>query len=62
MTTASVAKGSAYRITMEDVRGAWYAVEGWVRRVRANRAESSLEKWNMEHLAMLESRGGARYK
>jgi hypothetical protein len=62
MTFASVAKTSAYRDNLEDLKGIWYAMGDWVRQVRVNRENSRLEKWNTEHLAMLESRGGASYK
>jgi hypothetical protein len=62
MISATVARTSAYRGNLEALRSIWYAIGDWARQVRVNRENSRLEKWNTEHLAMLESRGGASYK
>jgi hypothetical protein len=57
MTTVSVAKITAYRGNLADLKGIKYAIEHWVRRVRASRQASRIEVWNMEHSAVLEARG-----
>jgi hypothetical protein len=62
MTSASMTRISAYRGSLEDLKGFWYAAQDWVRQARAKREDARLERWNTEHLAMLESRGGAAYK
>lgn len=66
MTTASVPKTTADRYNLgdlkEDLRGIWHAAGEWVKQRRARAEESRIERWNSERLAMIESRGGARYK
>ena len=66
MTTASVPKITAYRDSLGDLRehlrGIWYAAGDWAKQRKARLEESRIERWNSERLAMIESRGGARYK
>ncbi len=62
MTTWGAAKPSSFRIDLEDLKNIRYAFDERVRRAKESYRNSRLEKWNAEHLAMLQSRGGAPYK
>lgn len=66
MTTASVTRTVADRYSPQALREALgdirYAVGDWAGRTRARLEASSIERWNSERVAMLESRGVARYK
>jgi hypothetical protein len=58
MTTVPVAKTTAYHDNLADLKGIKYAIEDWVRRVRASRQASRDESWNMANRAALEPRDG----
>jgi hypothetical protein len=58
MTTVSVAKTTAHHGNLAGLQGIKYAIEDWVRRVRASREASRVESWNMANRAVLEPRDG----
>ena len=57
MATVSIAKTTTYHGNLADLKGIRYAIEHWLRRVRASREASRIEGWNREHSAVLEARG-----
>lgn len=62
MTTWNVAGTAGYRVSLEDLKNAWYTVKSWVANARANYEKSKVERWNREHLALLQSYGMSPYK